>query len=105
MSTERTGTSTERTEGISIVGGGEDVTMEEEIDRGDRVGNIELLGDRVCLENQGSMFSEGMERVAHPGVATLDGRVSGEEVQEVKVVVEVREGELMMFDEWWCEWE
>ena len=52
-----------------------------------------------------SMFSEGMERVAHPGVATLDGRVSGEEVREVKVVVEVRERELMMFNEWSCEWE
>ena len=51
------------------------------------------------------MLSEGMERVAHPGVATLDGRVSGDEVREVRVAVEVREGELMMFGEWFCEWE
>ena len=35
----------------------------------------------------------------------LDGKVSEEEVQEVKVVVEVKEGELMMGDEWFCEWE
>ena len=90
--------------GISIVGGGEDVTMEEEIDRGDRVGNIELLGDRVCLENQGSA-SAGRGQVVHPGVATLEGRVSGEEVQEVKVVVDVKDGELMLVDRWFCEWE
>ena len=44
-----------------------------------------------------------LTRVAHPGVATLDGRVSREEVREVKVAVEIREGELMMFDEWSCE--
>ena len=51
------------------------------------------------------MFSEGMECVAHPGVATLDGRVSGDEVREVRVAVEVRDGELMMSDEWFYEWE
>ena len=51
------------------------------------------------------MFSEGMERVAHPGVATLDGRVSGEEVREAKVAVDVKDGELMTFGEWFCEWE
>ena len=69
-----TGTSTERTGGISIVIG------DEEIIAGDGVGKEVLLGEGVCLGNQGSMFSEGMERVAHPGVATLDGRVSGEDV-------------------------
>ena len=37
--------------------------------------------------------------MVHPEVATLDGRVSGEEVREVRVTVEVKEGELMMFDE------
>ena len=36
------GTSTERTGEISIVG------EDEEIVKGDRVGNIELLGDGVC---------------------------------------------------------
>ena len=66
---------------------------------GDGIGKEVLLGEGVCLGNQGSMFSEGMERVAHPGVATFKGRVSGEEVREVKVVVDVSEGELMMFDE------
>ena len=64
-----------------------------------------LLGEGVCLGNHGSMFSEGMERVAHPGVAMLDGRVSGDEVRDVKVAVDVKEGELMLFDGWWCEWE
>ena len=72
---------------------------------GDRVGKEELLGEGVCWGNQGSMFSEGMGRVAHLGVATLDGRVSGDEVREVKVAVVVSEGELMIFDKWFCEWE
>ena len=89
----------ERTGGISIVVGGEEMTA------GEGIGNEVLLGEGVYLGNQGSMFSEGMGRVAHPGVATLDGGVSGEEVQEVKVAVEVREGEFMMCDEWFCEWE
>ena len=71
---------------------------------GEGVGNEVLLGEGVCLGNQGLMFSEGMGRVAHPGVATLDGRVSGEEVREVKVAVEVRDGELISSGEW-CEWE
>ena len=49
-----TGTLMERTGGISIVGGGEEVTTGEEMDRGDRAGNMELLGDGVCQGNQGS---------------------------------------------------
>ena len=72
---------------------------------GEGIGNEVLLGEGVYLGNHGSMFSEGIECVAHPGVATLDGRVSGEEVREVKVAVEVRDGELMAFDGWFCEWE
>ena len=44
-------------------------------------------------------FSVGMEQVAHPGVATLDRRVSGEEVQEVRVAVDVKDRELMICDE------
>ena len=43
--------------------------------------------------------------MVHPEVATLDGMVSGEEVREVRVAVEVKKGELMMGDEWFCEWE
>ena len=66
---------------------------------GEGIGKEVLLGEGVYLESHGSMFSEGMERVTHPGVATLDGRVSGDEVREVKVAVEVREGELMLFGE------
>ena len=94
-----TGTSTKRKGGISIVGG------DEEIGKGDGVGKEVLPGEGVCFGNQGSMFSEGIDRVAHPGVATLDGRVSGDEVREVKVAVDVSEGELMMFGEWCCRWE
>ena len=66
---------------------------------GEGIGNEVLLGEGVCLGDQGSMFSEGIERVAHPGVATFEGRVSGDEVREVKVAVDVSEGELMMFGE------
>ena len=82
----------ERMGGISIVVGGEDIA------KGDGAGNEELLGEGVCLENQGSACV-GRGRVVHPGVAMLDGRVLGEEVREVKVAVNVRDGELMMFDE------
>ena len=52
----------------------------EEVGAGDGIGNKVLLGEGVYLGNHGSMFSEGIERVAHPGVATLDGRVSGDKV-------------------------
>ena len=69
----------ERTGGISKVGGGEEVTTEEEIDRGDGVGKEELLGGRVCSGCQSSVQSVEREPVAHPGVVTLDGRVLGDE--------------------------
>ena len=72
---------------------------------GEGIGKEVLLGEGVYLGNHGSMFSEGIERVAHPGVATLDGRVSGDEVRDGKVAVEVKDGELIVFDEWSCEWE
>ena len=45
------------------------------------------------------MFSEGIECVAHPGVAMLDGKVLGDEVRDVAVAVEAKDGELMMFGE------
>ena len=99
------GMSTERTGGISIVAGGEEVTTGGEIDRGDGVGKEELLGSGVCLGCQSSMRLEERERVAQPGVAMLDGRVSGKKVREVRVAVDVKEEELMIFDEWNCEWE
>ena len=92
-----TGMLTERTGGISIVGG------DEEISKGDRVGKVELLGDGVCLGNQGSTCS-GREQVVHPGVATLDRRVAGDEEREVRVAVDVKDRELMTF-EWSCKWE
>ena len=74
------GTSTERTGGISIVDGGKDIaTGEDEMDRGDGVGNEEPLDGRVCLGSQSSAWSEEREQVVHPGVAMLEGRVFGEE--------------------------
>ena len=73
---------TERTGGISMTGG------EEEIAKGDRAGNVELLGDGVCIGNQGLVCS-GRRWVVYSGVVTFEGRVLGEEVQEVKVAVEV----------------
>ena len=71
---------TERMGGISIVDGGKEVTIEEEIDRGDGVGKEELLGGRVYSGIYGSMFSVERGQVVHPGVAIVDGRVSGEGV-------------------------
>ena len=73
------GTSTERTGGISIVGGGEEVTTGEEIDRGDGVGKEELLGGGVCSGSQSSTCSAERGQVVHPGVVMLEGRVFGEE--------------------------
>ena len=49
----------ERTEGISIIDGGEVVTSRGEIDKGDRIGKEELLGGRVCLGSQSSIGSVG----------------------------------------------
>ena len=71
---------TERTGGISIVDRGEEVTTGGEIDRGDGVGKEEPLDSGICLGCQSSTHSEERECVAHPGVDTLDERVSGEEV-------------------------
>ena len=53
--------STERTGGISIVGGGEEVVTDEEMDRGDGVGKEEPLGGGVFLGCQSSMCSEERE--------------------------------------------
>ena len=75
---------------------------EEEIGTGDRMGKYRLLDDRVYSENQSSVCLVERRQVVHPGVATLDGRVAGDERQEDKVAVEVRVGELMMCNEWFC---
>ena len=42
-----------------MVGGGEEVTTDEERDRGDGVGKSGLLGGGVCLESQSSAHSVG----------------------------------------------
>ena len=87
----------ERTEGISIVGGGEAVATGEEMDKGDGVGKSGLLGSEVCSGSQSSAHSVGKKRrEVHLGVVIMDGRVSRDKEQEVKVVVFVREGELMI---------
>ena len=36
-------------------------------------------------------------------MVTLDGRVLGEEEREVRVMVNVKDEELIVFDEWSCE--
>ena len=36
------------------------------------------------------------------GVAMTDGRVSGDEERDIKVAKEVREGEVIVCDEWIC---
>ena len=91
---------TERTGGISIVGRDEDVTTGEEKDRGDRVGKSGLLDSGVCLGSQSSVRSMGKKRwEVHPRVATMDGRVSGDEEREVRVAVDVKEEELISCDE------
>ena len=41
--------------------------------------------------------------MVHLGVVTLEGRVSGEEDQEVKVAIDVKEGELIVFNKEVCE--
>ena len=70
----------ERTGGISIVGGGEEVTTEEEMDKGDRVGKSGPLGGGVCSGSQSSARSMGKKRQeVHLGVATMDGRMSRDE--------------------------
>ena len=72
---------------------------------GEGEGKLNLLGDRVAVGNQ--RFLKVLERVQapHPGVTTLEGSISENKVQEERVAVEVREGELMMCDEWFCELE
>ena len=52
---------TERTWGISIVGGDKKVIMGEEMDRGDGVGKEEPLGGGVCSGSQSSTCSEERE--------------------------------------------
>ena len=73
------GMSTERTGGISIVDGGEAVITGEEIDKGGGVGNEDPLGSGICLGDQSLTCSEGRGWVVHPEVATLEGRVLGDE--------------------------
>ena len=78
--------------------------MGEEIDRRDGVGKEELLGGGVCSGIQSLTFSVERGCVVHLGVAMVEGRVFGDEEWEVRVAVDVKEGELMIF-EWSCEWE
>ena len=75
------------------------VTTGEEMDKRDGVGKSGLLSGGVCSGSQGLIGLVGRGRAVHLGVAMLDGGVLGEEEQEVKVVVDVGEGELMIFDE------
>ena len=89
---------TDRTGGISIVGGNEVVTMGEEIDRGDGVGKVELLGGGVCSGNHKSVCSVERGQVVHPGVVMFDWRVVEDKGQDDKVAADVKEEELMMYN-------
>ena len=87
-------------EGISIVDRGEVVTTREKRDRGDSVGNSGLLGGGVCSGSQSLACSVGGRRwEVHPGVVILDGKVSRDEERDVKVAVDVKEGEFMLCNE------
>ena len=94
------GTSTDRTGEISIVIRGEEVTTDKKIGKGDGVGKSEVLGDRVCSGYQRVVCSVERRQEVHPGMTMFNGKVAGDERQEDRVVEEVREEELMMFDEW-----
>ena len=90
--------STERTGGISIVVAGE-------MFKGDGVGKVELWRDRVFVGNQRLAGLATGERVVHSEVAMLDGRVAGDKEREVRVVVDVRKGDVMLFIKRVCKWE
>ena len=85
--------------GISIVGGGEVVTMEEDMGKGDGVGKSDLLSEGVCLGYQSVACSVGRKRQkVHLGVVTFEGRVAGDGGQEDKVVVDIKDRELMIYN-------
>ena len=75
-----TGTSTDRTGGISIIDGRGDVTTEGSMFKGDGVGKTKSWRDGVCVGDQRLAGSEVRGQVVHPRVATLESKVSGEEV-------------------------
>ena len=93
----------ERTGGISIIDRGEEVTTGEEIDKEDGVGKEELLDSGVCSGIQSLACFVERGRVVHLGVVTLEERVLEDKNREVRVVVDVKEGELIVFDEYFCE--
>ena len=92
------GTSMDRMRGISIVVGDEMLATDEERGNEDRVGKSDLLGDRVCSENQRVACSVEKRQEVHPGMVMLDSRVAEDEGQEDSMVVEVREEELIVCD-------
>ena len=68
----------ERMGGISRVGGGEMVATGDKKDKGDGVGKSGPLGGGMYSGSQSSAHSVGKKRwEVHLGVATLEGRVSG----------------------------
>ena len=58
----------------------------------------------MCLGNQRVVCLVERRWEVHPGVMMFDGKVVGDEGQEDRVAVNVKEGELMMFIRWLCEW-
>ena len=73
---------------------------------GDGIGKSDLLRDGVHSGSQSSVCSVGKKRQeVHLGVTMFDGSIAGEEGQEDKVAVDVKERELMMCSKLFCEWE
>ena len=64
--------------GISIIGEGGEVAMEDKIGKGDEVGKSNLLGNGECSGYQSMMCSVKRKWEVHPEVAMFDGRVVGD---------------------------
>ena len=97
----------DRTMGISIVCRDELKAKDEDrgIGMGEGEGKSKWLGDGMELGIQRMANSVDRSWEVQPGVATLEDRVAGDKGQEERVEVEVKEGELMLCDKCFCEWE
>ena len=96
----------DKTEGISIVQGDEVRARDEGrgIGIGEGEGKFDLLEDGVLAGNQRVAISVERRQEVHPEVVMFEDKVVGNEGQEERVTVEVKEGELMLFNKWVCEW-
>ena len=97
----------DRTVGISIVCGDEVMAKDEGrgIGMGKGEGKSKWLRDSMELGIQRTANSVDRSWEVQPVVATLEDRVAGDKRQEERVVIEVKERELMLCDECFYEWE